>query len=208
MAAQGATTPTRSPGAFTNRFALGGQTTTAGAAATTDDVGPPWPQASQADEPWPNPGTPPPGMQSGAAQPASIHIHSTPGAASHLGEPAQDQMTEVERLKAQIETMVAVMQQLSAQVEKLMSTPSSSWAPTTPAPAPAMTAPAPAMPAPAPAPTPQPQSQQQAGPPDPWQGSWQRFQQAQQAGSAAAAQPGKAAPPPPLAVTSNQSKRC
>ena len=140
------------------------------APATTDDVGPPWPQ--------------PPGMQSGAA-PASIHIHSTPGAASHLGEP----MTEVEQLKAQIETMVAVMQQLSAQVEKLMSTPSSSWTPTTTAPAPAMPAPAPAMPAPAP--MPQPQPQQQAGQQDPWQ-AWQRYQ----ADNIATAQPETTSPPP------------
>ena len=158
-------TPTRSPGAFTSRFVLPGQ-----APATTDDVGPPWPQ--------------PPGMQSGAA-PASIHIHSTPGAASHLGEP----MTEVEQLKAQIETMVAVMQQLSAQVEKLMSTPSSSRTPTTPAPA-----------MPAPAPTTQPQPQQQAGQQDPWLGSWQRYQAGNvdiaQPGTTATAQPGTTAPPP------------
>ena len=76
MAAQDAHTPTRSPGAFSNRFVLGGQ---AAAAATADDVGPPWPQA----------GTPPPGIQTGTA-PASIPIHSTPVAASHLGDPAQD----------------------------------------------------------------------------------------------------------------------
>ena len=90
-------------------------------------------------------------------------------------------MTEVEQLKAQIETMVAVMQQLSAQVEKLMSTPPSSRTPTTPAPA-----------MPAPAPTTQPQPQQQAGQQDPWLGSWQRYQ----VGNIATAQPGTTAPPP------------
>ena len=165
MAAQDASTPTRSPGAFSNRFVLGGQ---AAAAATADDVGPLWPQA----------GTPPPGIQTGTA-PASIPIHSTPGAASHLGDPAQDQtpsqVAEVERLKAQIEAMVASMRQLSDQVEKLMA------------------APAPPMAAPAPASTPQPQPQSE--PPDAWQGSWQRYQQAQQAGNTAAAQPCAAAPP-------------
>ena len=106
----------------------------------------------------------------------NIAVDSTPGATSNLGDPAQDQMppavAEVEGLKAQVAAMLAGMQLLNEQVQKLVAKPTQPQA------------------MPAPAPTIQPQ--QQAGQQDPWLGSWQRYQ----AGNVATAQPGTTAPPP------------
>ena len=156
-------TPMRSPGApgaFSQRFALGGQ----GAAMdpTMAATGPPWPQS----------GATPPGIPMSF----NIAVDSTPGAISNLGDPAQDQMppavAEVEGLKAQVAAMLAGMQLLNEQVQKLLAKPTQPQA------------------MPAPAPTIQPQ--QQAGQQDPWLGSWQRYQ----AGNVATAQPGTTAPPP------------